>query len=168
MNLANVSPRPRAGRTPDAIVLRIVAGPHEGEEFAFDSYGTLIVGRAADAQWRLARDPVFSQYHFRVEANPPQCRLEDLQSSNGTEVNGSRVTEIDLRHGDRIECGDTVFEATVTGAADPVGAATLDDAPSPAQVHGEVTLIPSPCGRGPGCGSIDPWNTLNILYAHAS
>jgi hypothetical protein len=133
MNLANASPRPGAGGTSPAIVLRIVAGPHEGEEFAFDSYGTLIVGRAADAQWRLAKDPFFSRYHFRVEANPPQCRLEDLQSSNGTEVNGSRVTEIDLRQGDRIECGDTVFEVTVTGAANPVFAATLDLSPEERQ-----------------------------------
>src|SRR5690242_2270708 len=95
------------------VALRIVAGPHQGEEFVFKSYSTLVVGRAADAQWRLMKDPFFSRYHFRIQANPPACRLEDLNSSNGTQVNGNRVEAVDLKDGDRIECGDTIFEVSI-------------------------------------------------------
>jgi hypothetical protein len=95
------------------VKLRIVSGPHEGEEFAFESYGSLVVGRAADVQWRMDKDAYFSRYHFRVEVNPPACWLVDLGSANGVHVRGKRVQNIDLEHGDRIECGKTVFEFVV-------------------------------------------------------
>jgi serine/threonine-protein kinase len=94
--------------------LRIIAGPHQGEEFTFDSHNTLVVGRALDAQWRMLKDPYFSRYHFRVEANPPDCRLEDMGSTNGTLVNGVRVQTLALKDGDRIGCGETIFEVCVS------------------------------------------------------
>src|SRR5687768_4680500 len=99
-------------KTP-SVTLSILAGPHAGECQTFDCYNTLVVGRGADANWRLAKDPYFSRYHFRIETNPPQCLLIDLESSNGTLVNGKRINQIDLHHGDRITCGDTVFEITI-------------------------------------------------------
>src|SRR5437868_12949219 len=85
-------------QTGSSVALRIISGPHRGEEFVFDSHNTVVVGRAADAQWRMAKDPFFSRYHFRVEANPPLCHVEDLDSSNGTRVNGRRVETIQLKH----------------------------------------------------------------------
>jgi eukaryotic-like serine/threonine-protein kinase len=105
---------------------RIVAGPHQGEAFDFDSHDTLVVGRAPDAQWRMLKDLFFSRYHFRLEVKPPWCRLEDLESTNGTMVNGKRVHGIDLRHGDRIECGETVFAVAVEPNVAESKLSTLD------------------------------------------
>jgi pSer/pThr/pTyr-binding forkhead associated (FHA) protein len=76
------------------VALCIISGPHSGEQFTFNEHDTLVIGRATDAQWRMTKDPFFSRYHFRVEANPPACRLEDLNSSNGTRVNGHRVGKV--------------------------------------------------------------------------
>ena len=42
-----------------------------------------------------------------VEVNPPFCRLMDMQSSNGTFVNDTRVKTVDLKDGDVIQGGDT-------------------------------------------------------------
>jgi serine/threonine protein kinase len=61
----------------------------------------------------MDKDAFFSRYHFRVEAKPPECWLVDLESGNGTHVNGQRVQNADLREGDCIECGNTVFQVTV-------------------------------------------------------
>src|SRR4051794_36242486 len=90
--------------------IAIISGAHAGEQKQYRNTQTEIVGRAADATWRLNRDPHFSRNHFRLEVVPPECRLIDLQSSNGTCVNGVRVQDVQLKHGDRIECGDTVFK----------------------------------------------------------
>ena len=66
-------------------------------------------GRAEDVQWRMINEPYLSRYQFRVEAAPQSFRLVDLGSKNGTWVSGSRVTQRELRDGDRIECGPTVI-----------------------------------------------------------
>ncbi len=99
------------------VVLSIVAGPHSGEEFKFQGHDTLMVGRAPDATWCLNKDPHFSRYHFRVEANPPVCRLIDLRSRNGTVVNGRRVTEAELHDGDVIKCGATRIAVKIKAAS---------------------------------------------------
>ncbi len=93
--------------SPATVILDVVAGPHEGEKREFDEHGTLLAGRSAAAQLRLPRDPHFSRNHFRVEVKPPHCHLVDLDSSNGTFVNGKRVTDAWLRDGDTISGGLT-------------------------------------------------------------
>jgi serine/threonine-protein kinase len=44
-----------------------------------------------------------------LEISPPYCRLIDLGSTNGTFVNGRRVTEAYLKEGDQIQAGATVL-----------------------------------------------------------
>lgn len=92
---------------PPRVMLRVVAGPHEGQEFIYDQYDTLLVGRSSQAQLRLQHDRHFSRHHFRLEANPPSCYLMDLGSRNGTFVNGERTTEHFLKDGDVISGGRT-------------------------------------------------------------
>jgi hypothetical protein len=104
----------RAGPT---VTLRIVSGPHKAEEVTLDSHQTLVVGRAAEVQWRMTKDAFFSRYHFRIVANPPHCRVEDLESTNGTQVNGRRVASSDLNDGDQIECGETTFKVLISPGA---------------------------------------------------
>ena len=55
--------------------------------------------------------------HFLVEANPPLCRLTDLGSRNGTEVNGQMVQSAELKHGDEIRAGRTVLKVAITADA---------------------------------------------------
>ena len=43
------------------------------------------------AHFRLPqKDEYFSRLHFLIEVNPPQCRLLDMNSTNGIKVNGAR------------------------------------------------------------------------------
>ena len=87
--------------------LRVTAGPHSGREFQFDQHETLLAGRSAFAQLRLVDDVHFSRNHFRLEVNPPECFLIDLDSTNGTFVNGQRVRQQNLKDGDVVLVGDT-------------------------------------------------------------
>jgi pSer/pThr/pTyr-binding forkhead associated (FHA) protein len=95
--------------------LTVKKGPHEGREFEFEEHDTFIVGRSARAQFRLPlKDASLSRVHFMVEVNPPQCRLTDLGSTNGTKVNGRKISAADLADGDLIEAGQTVLLFSMT------------------------------------------------------
>ncbi|NNL67112.1 MAG: FHA domain-containing protein [Myxococcales bacterium] len=56
-------------------------------------------------------DEGLSREHAVVLRDPESgiCSIEDLQSSNGTKVNGKRVRSAELCHGDEVQLGRTVF-----------------------------------------------------------
>lgn len=99
------------------VTLHVVAGPQTGRAFTFDQHDTFMIGRSEDSQFCLPQDRFFSRHHCILEIAPPQCFLRDLSSTNGTFVNGIRVETAHLKHGDRIQGGETVLEVEV--AADP-------------------------------------------------
>lgn len=103
------------------VTLHVVAGPQTGRDFTFDQHDTFMIGRSEDAQFCLPHDRFFSRHHCILEIAPPQCFLRDLSSTNGTFVNGIRVETAHLKHGDRIQGGETVLEVEV--AADQSDAA---------------------------------------------
>src|SRR5688500_20304385 len=115
--------------------LEVVAGPIHGRPYDFDAHDTFLFGRAADCHAVLPlEDTTASRHHFLLEVNPPAARLRDLGSLNGTYVNGTRHggrgalslekaqqqrwPEVDLRDGDGIRVGTTVFEVHVEGGTE--------------------------------------------------
>jgi serine/threonine-protein kinase len=108
------------------ISLAVTGGPHQGQVFSFAGHNTFFVGRSRRAHFRL-QDDYFSRIHFMVESNAPHCRLTDLGSKNGTEVNGRKAITADLRDGDLIRAGTTVLRVSVQG-----GDAAAVPAPAPA------------------------------------
>ncbi len=101
------------------ISLTVTQGPHQGRRFSFMGHDTFLVGRSKRAHFRLPhKDKAFSRVHFLVEVNPPQCRLLDMGSHNGTSVNGRKVTAADLQDGDSIQAGRTVMLVAITQEPD--------------------------------------------------
>ena len=116
------------------IQLTVTFGPHRGKEFVFEGHDTFLVGRTKDAHFQLSYDdPYFLRRHFLVETNPPRCRLIDLNSRNGTKLNGVRVQWADVANGDEIGAGHTTFKVRVIGA-DANGKETLDPPGMPGPV----------------------------------
>jgi hypothetical protein len=97
------------------VTLHVAAGPQTGRDFTFDQHDTFMIGRSEDAQFCLPHDRYFSRHHCLLEIAPPQAFLRDLGSTNGTFVNGIRVETAHLKHGDRIQGGETVLEVEVAG-----------------------------------------------------
>ena len=95
------------------VTLHVVAGPQTGRDFTFEQHDTFMIGRSEDSQFCLPHDRFFSRHHCILEIAPPQCFLRDLSSTNGTFVNGIRVETAHLKHGDRIQGGETVLEVEV-------------------------------------------------------
>jgi eukaryotic-like serine/threonine-protein kinase len=91
------------------LILRVMSGPHCGEEYSVDRRDSFMVGRASWVQFPMTRDLLLSREHFQLENQPPLCHLIDLGSTNGTKVNGLRVERALLREGDVIMAGDSAF-----------------------------------------------------------
>jgi hypothetical protein len=68
----------------------------------------ITIGRGSDAGIVLG-DAHVSRHHARLDPKGGLLVLSDLESKNGTRVNGHRVREVVLGAGDRIEIGQTVL-----------------------------------------------------------
>jgi pSer/pThr/pTyr-binding forkhead associated (FHA) protein len=68
----------------------------------------LTIGRAHDNSLALG-DARVSRHHGRLQARMGALVYTDLDSMNGSRVNGIRVDEIALGPGDRLQVGDTVL-----------------------------------------------------------
>ena len=85
----------------------------EGEAFAFPPGATAVAGRAAEMDISLD-DTFVSSKHALFEAGATTFQVEDLHSTNGTLVNGQTIAGVrELRPGDRVEVGDTIFQVEV-------------------------------------------------------
>jgi len=82
--------------------------------------GSLSIGRAETNGLVLA-DPRASRHHARLVARDGLLILTDLESTNGTRVNGQAVTELAIGEGDELLIGDSVIvvEAVDEGLGDP-------------------------------------------------
>ena len=69
----------------------------------------LSIGRAQDNTVVLADERV-SRHHARLQARGGVLVLVDLQTTNGTRVNGSRITEVAVGAGDSVEIGDATIQ----------------------------------------------------------
>jgi len=70
----------------------------------------LVLGRSPEADVVLG-DPYASDFHARLVFQAGEVRLQDLGSTNGTYLNGERMTApMSLRPGDQIRVGQTIME----------------------------------------------------------
>lgn len=70
----------------------------------------VVLGRDAQADV-LIEDPYVSDMHVRLVAKDGRLTLHDLGSTNGTYVNGRRITTaIALDRGDAVQLGKTILE----------------------------------------------------------
>ncbi len=82
-------------------------------------------GKLADV---VIDDATLSRRHFQVERDGENYLLKDLNSQNGTWVDGRRAGSIKLRHHDCILAGRTIFlfsEQSVAEKAETLKAETL-------------------------------------------
>lgn len=80
------------------IRLTVVTGPHKGSRFCFRAPTQCTLGRGSDCFVRLAgerRDESISRHHCELNIHPPCFRITDLDSRNGTFVNGQNLKELE-------------------------------------------------------------------------
>jgi pSer/pThr/pTyr-binding forkhead associated (FHA) protein len=103
---------------------------------------TVTIGRALDADLRLP-DGLTSRRHAEITVVDGHVVIEDLESANGTFVNGCRVRRAQLRLGDRVLIGVTSLELSLeaTGAAPAAPAFQTRPVASARAVDSETTVV---------------------------
>lgn len=106
-----------------AAVLEVVAVDGSKRRVPVDGR-RLSIGRAPDNGLVLS-DSRVSRHHARINVRHRALVFTDLDSMNGSRVNGVRVSEVALGEGDRIEIGETVI------VVEAVAEDQLDEAMAP-------------------------------------
>jgi pSer/pThr/pTyr-binding forkhead associated (FHA) protein len=122
---------------PGALRLEVVAGKAAGFTIVVDE--RLVIGRHSEGPGRLADDPELSRHHAQISRQPSGTyTIEDLASTNGTILNGTRLKESAvLVTGDSIEVGGT----TLAVRSAPAAAAS---APAGVDVRAATVIVDTP------------------------
>jgi hypothetical protein len=99
------------GRRPpptDAWLVAVHGGGIDPGE-RFDLFGGITIGRSGEADVQI-EDRYASGVHARIYSRGPSYYVEDMNSTNGTFLNGARLDgEAELSDLDEVKIGDTEF-----------------------------------------------------------
>lgn len=90
----------------ESAILVVSRGPNAGSKYVVTDRAT--IGRHPDSDFFLD-DVTVSRRHAEVRRESGGFTLKDNGSLNGTYVNGDRVEECELHHGDEIRIGKYVI-----------------------------------------------------------
>jgi pSer/pThr/pTyr-binding forkhead associated (FHA) protein len=94
------------------VKLKLLKGPEAGKEIKIPS-PKCVIGRGEDCQLRPKSDAI-SRRHCVIFVKDGELLARDLQSRNGTWVNGERIAEDRvLKSGDKIQFGPLEFEVVI-------------------------------------------------------
>ena len=89
------------------VTIRILDGADRGRLYE-DLLTPVTIGREEGNDIQL-NDERVSRYHIKIQEDHEKLVLTDLQSTNGTKVNGEEIQLRILRHGDMITVGRSVM-----------------------------------------------------------
>ncbi len=94
------------------LALRFISGKYQGGEFPLPQQGEIVIGRSSELDMVLVEDMV-SRRHARITVEDGEVFLEDLGSTNGSFVNGEKITKTKLAEGDRVLIGTSIIKVIV-------------------------------------------------------
>ena len=102
------------GQRKDAAIwcVDVDKGPRNLRGLHVDMLGPVVVGRSQSSDI-VINEPFVSSTHARFTLQGPALVLEDLNSTNGTLVNGRAIIDpVTLRDGDEVQVGDVVMRGS--------------------------------------------------------
>src|SRR6185312_3311004 len=157
------SPGPRAGDIFRVMPFRLTSTAGD-QSFELQDGATFVVGRASVSDLPVF-DPTISRRHAELTSDGLTIRVRDLGSSNGTFVNGARVTEGSVSPGDTIAFGKVPFRvATITRPLATLGSELLTDEPTPTMPSSTI-IRERPFGHPGGLSRVI--HTTNLAEAKA-
>lgn len=100
------------------LILTVIQGPEKGKRFELPDHEPQLIGRSSEAL--PIDDTTVSRRHAELTPDAGEWFVRDLQSQNGTFVNGNRITDrVKLKPGDQIRTGKTLFVFGTTTLRDP-------------------------------------------------
>lgn len=138
---------------PPKVTLQVVPEDprQEAVSFGFTERSCCLVGRSKDCHVHIPdRTRVISRHHCLLDINPPQIRIRDFGSQNGTLVNGIRIggrssgqsaeegrkesenfPEVDLKDGDEISLAGTLLRVSIHAPAECLDCGVEIDSATP-------------------------------------
>lgn len=106
--------------------VHVVSGPLKGHKYFVKTDSKILIGRSEEANIRIGYDDFCSRKHALLYWENDKCFIEDLNSTNGTYINGDRIQGKAELHNDQvIGLGDTEL---LVGVKDlPEGSQTSPD-----------------------------------------
>ncbi len=92
-------------------VLIALGGAAQGSEFPLEDK-SVTIGRGPGVDIAVDESSL-SKQHAALEFVSDGFRVRDMNSTNGTFVNGSQVQSCELKHGDRLELGECGFQLVI-------------------------------------------------------
>jgi signal transduction histidine kinase len=100
------------------LILTVIQGPEKGKRFELPDHEPQLIGRSSEAL--PIDDTTVSRRHAELTPDAGEWFIRDLQSQNGTFVNGNRIADrVKLKPGDQIRAGKTLFVFGTTTLRDP-------------------------------------------------
>lgn len=129
--------------------LHILSGVLEGKTFDLIEE-RVTIGRALDNMIRLEDGTVSHHHAMFLQETPESFTLRDLNSTNGTRVNGLRIMETKVHNGDQVRLGSVEmrFESDVKKASQPL---------PPSKTGVDLTQVGVGEGPPPTFGSASPF-----------
>jgi pSer/pThr/pTyr-binding forkhead associated (FHA) protein len=127
-----------------------------------------VIGRGENCDLRVPLSSV-SRRHCELRFQGQAIKVKDLASSNGTYVNNSRVTEVDLRAGDRLAVGPIVFTLQIDGLPEEIrpvktkGQKMAEAGAIEAELDPDVVAQPGASATEDSAEEIDPISALEAL-----
>ena len=108
------------------------------------SGGTVTIGRQPDNLFRID-NPAVSGHHAKIYAEGDHYVIEDVESFNGTYVNGQRISRMMLRDGDNATIGKHTIEfrdevRPVAASCETPDIAVVGQVPKPPQLDPTMVL----------------------------
>lgn len=98
-------------------VLKFISGKYQGGEFPLEPNSEILIGRSSDLDMVLVEDMV-SRKHASISSQGGVLEIVDFGSTNGTFVNGEKITKARLREGDRVLIGTNIIKLVHRDQAD--------------------------------------------------
>jgi pSer/pThr/pTyr-binding forkhead associated (FHA) protein len=95
------------------------------------------IGRVEDNLFQIA-EPSVSSHHCEVHLHGSEVLIRDLNSTNGTFINGEKITESVLKPGQTLRLGNVELKLEAPGTA---AAPASGPAPGPAKRQVEATMV---------------------------
>lgn len=149
--------------------LFVIQGRDQGKRFELDQ-SVQDIGRDVSNSIQI-NDTEVSRQHAKFQSENDQIMVVDLQSSNGTYVNGSKITQTRLSSGDRLQIGRTLM--IYTSSQSPSASVRHVDITRQGQGDSRiVSAIPQELGLLADDEVTSPWlararSNLQVMYRTA-
>lgn len=117
-------------------------GPLAGLVIRLEEDGPWILGRDAKSSYLALEDPEVSRRHIMISLEEGSFFVENLSSTNPTELNGTILEEsTPLNEGDNLKIGKTLFVFTLQEPAEKLSSPQLGDEDNYEKIKEELSVL---------------------------